>query len=125
MKSLEFGNSIKSLNDLYCTFDGCGKLEAIDLSNLVGSENVTNAGRAFGGCENLKTLKLSGLDFRNLNSGFEFSLSDSTKLEAIYCPAYIPSRNIALPITMYDTQGNAYTNMPGGNITIYKTNPTL
>lgn len=50
-------------------------------------------------------------------------LQGCNKLQTLYCPQSITSYAVDLPKTMYDSNGNSYTTLPGGNITLYATNP--
>ena len=96
-------------------FAYCKSLTSLDLSSFDTSQ-VTDMSGMFDGCESLTSLDLSSFD----TSGVQhmFSLSDCSSLEQLDTPKNLnTSESIALPFTMYDEDGNEYTQLPTGRET--------
>ena len=132
--SFTFHNT--GLTSIAHAFENCSALTSVDISatsdpssGLVYRIDLYQASSAFKNCSSLSTLNLNGLRF---DAGTYASQYDGltfygcTNLQSLQCPLAIEDYvQIPLPYTMYDSQGTAYTYLPGRNITIYSTNPTL
>ena len=138
LKSIKFGKVDTShVEGLHFTFSGCKSLTSLDLSifntsgmdsmynafngcsglvtlNLKGwnTANVERMGSMFSGCSGLAELDLSSFDLSKLSElpGYMFSGCDN--LSILVTPKKNTDANIALPHTMYDSSGKAYTKLP-------------
>ena len=73
---------------------------------------------------NVEVLNLNDWKISNTGDNTGGMLQGCNKLNILRCPWSVNSYNpINLPKTMYDSNGNSYTTLPGGNITLYATNP--
>ena len=100
-------------------FYGCQKLQKLNFIIPTTNPRCDFNVSTFTGCSSLTELNLN-----NMQTYGSIYLGDCTSLNILKCPQSITTSTM-LPYTMYDSQGTAYTTMPGGNITLYKTNPTL
>jgi surface protein len=71
----------------------------------------------------VETLNLNDWQLSSTWDNTSGMLQGCAKLQTLYCPQSITSYAVDLPKTMYDSNGNSYTTLPGGNITLYATNP--
>lgn len=138
LKSIKFGKVDTShVEGLHFTFSGCKSLTSLDLSifntsgmdsmynafngcsglvtlNLKGwnTANVERMGSMFSGCSGLAELDLSSFDLSKLSElpGYMFSGCDN--LSILVTPKKNTDANIALPHTMYDSSGKAYSKLP-------------
>ena len=107
------GFSTSRVTDMYQMFYGCSALTELNLTGFSTSE-VTDMEGMFSGCESLTRLDLTELDLRNIdakNASTEDMFLNCSKLAKLVTPK-ASSSSIALPGTMYDASGKAYTSLP-------------
>ena len=117
-------------------FTGCNRLTKLDVSsfntsrvtnmdsmfaslylvtelnlNNFNTANVTNMGSMFSWCKSLTNLDLSSFDLSNV-SDIENVFTSCNNLKKILTPKKNSLANILLPITMYDSTGKQYSNLP-------------
>lgn len=111
----------------YMTFYKCTHIEIIDIHPTVVSKcHLLDS--IFYGCSALKEVNLNNLDlsYFTQSSSLNMVFTGCNAITTIHCPYAVSSNySIALPKTMYDSNGNSYSTLPGGNITIYSTNPAV
>ena len=125
-----------NVTDMSYMFYGCSKLTDLDLSNF-DTSNVTEMAWMFIHCNSLTNLNLSSFNtskvtnmelmFKYCNSLTSLDLSSfdtssvtekddmlygCTNLEILVTPKKNSISDIELPLTMYDTAGKKYTNLP-------------
>lgn len=98
-------------------FNGCQRLQKLNFIIATPNTICDFNENTFTGCSSLTELNLNNMQIR----GYVF-LDDCISLETLKCPQSGTAAT-RLPYTMYDSNGTAYTDIPSGNITIYKTNP--
>ena len=98
-------------------FSRSSNLKNINFGNNFKTENVTTMWGMFNYCTSLKILDISNFDMKNVNNVTSFVNTIST-LEQLKTPSVIPSGlTITLPKTMYDENGNAYTQLDNNSPT--------
>ncbi len=100
-------------------FEDCSSLTELDLSNFDTSK-VTAVRGMFDACSNLKTLDLSNFDTSNVTN-MESMFNSCSSLDTLWTPRTNNIDSIELPHTMYDSEGNAYSNLPVASESIFLT----
>ena len=137
-----------SVTNMENMFADCSSLASLNVSSF-DTSNVRNMKSMFSGCKSLKSMDLSsfktvyvnkmgwmfkdctGLQSLDLSSFCIYSddpasmLSGCTGLNTLKTPWAFLNLSIALPLTMYDEKGNAYTKLANilGSITLTRKNP--
>ena len=100
-----------NVTTMFAMFTGCSSLTCLDLGNF-DTSNVIDVSYMFYGCSSLSTLILKNFTMRNVTS-------DNAKDVFTNCSALkllqTPKQNtlpIALPVTLYNKSGTAYTTLP-------------
>lgn len=98
-------------------FYGCQRLQKLNFIIATANTICDFNENSFVDCGSLTELNLNNMEAR----GYLF-LDDCTSLTTLKCPQsiYASSR---LPYTMYDSNGNSYSTIPGNNVTLYSVNP--
>lgn len=96
---------------MYRMFTDCGKLKSIKFGK-VDTSHVNGLHFAFSGCSGLTELDLSGFDLSGLTEQSDYMLSGCSSLSILKTPKNNTNGNIALPHTMYDSSGKAYSKLP-------------
>ena len=96
---------------MYRMFTDCGKLKSIKFGK-VDTSHVNGLHFAFSGCSGLTELDLSGFDLSGLTEQSDYMLSGCSSLSILKTPKINTNGNIALPHTMYDSSGKAYSKLP-------------
>jgi surface protein len=91
-------------------FESCSNLTNLDLSSF-NTSNVTYMQYMFYGCSSLTNLDLGSFDTSKVTS-FKEMFSGCTNLEVLCTPKKHTASGVALPLTMYDNPGKAYTELP-------------
>ena len=93
-------------------FYGCSALANLDVSgfNTVAISDLNGLNGMFSGCSSLTDIDLSGFDMSSVTSATDM-LTNCTSLQTIKTPKAVQI-DVALPFTMYDVKGAAYTNLP-------------
>ena len=102
------GFSTSEVTDMEGMFSGCESLTRLDLSGFTTSK-VGDLSSMFSGCANLTELDLRNFDAKNAST--EDIFLNCSKLAKLVTPK-ASSSSIALPGTMYDASGKAYTSLP-------------
>ncbi len=104
-------------------FESSANLKRVDLSGFSFTTGLIRAVSTFSGCTSLEFIDMTGMKLNcNLSEYVTNFLRGCTNLKEFRTPNYTGNYPPALPITMYDSEGNEYTSMPA-NKTIYATNP--
>ena len=91
-------------------FENCIKLKSINLSNF-DTQYVNSMWYMFSRCESLETLDISSFDMSSVSNATNM-FTNVSALEQLKTPKVISSGlTITLPTTMYDENGNAYTEL--------------
>ena len=116
-------------------FQGCSSLTDLNLGSIVASESgdltamfrgcssLTNlklgcfgttalAGYMFADCSSLTTLDLSNLSWVGSSAQSKTMFENCSSLKTLKTPREIKYAGIALPTIMYDSSGNAYSEIP-------------
>ena len=99
-----------NVTDMDYMFYGCSSLTNLDLSSF-NTSNVTYMDYMFYGCSSLTNLDLSSFDTSKVTS-FNEMFSGCTNLEVLCTPKKHTTSGVTLPLTMYDTAGKKYTELP-------------
>lgn len=111
-----------SSTGLNYAFQYATKLKRVDLTGFTTSSAI-RSGYVFNGCTSLEFINMTGITLNCSSSSYSTNfLTGCTNLKEFRTPNYTGNYPPALPITMYDSEGNEYTSMPA-NKTIYATNP--
>ena len=103
-------------------FQYARNLKRIDLSGFSTASPV-RVQNMFRDCTSIEFIDMTGLTLRCDASGYTTNfLTGCTNLKEFRTPNYTGTYPPALPITMYDSEGNSYATMPA-NKTLYATNP--
>ena len=111
LKNLDLSSfNTSNVTDVQSMFYGCGNLTNLDLGSF-NTSSMTRMNLMFYGCSSLTNLDLGSFDTSNA-----VSLSDMfdscTSLEILRTPKKHTAGGVALPFTMYDNPGKAYTELP-------------
>ena len=96
---------------MYRMFTNCGKLKSIKFGK-VDTSHVEGLHFTFSGCSGLTELDLSSFDLSGLSEQSDYMLSGCSSLSILKTPKNNTNGNLALPQTMYDSSGKAYTKLP-------------
>ena len=111
MKKWDISN-VANFNN-FCSH--CISLNDVRATNSWDFANMTNANRMFNDAATLKEIDLSNFNFSQIATTSDADLiPDCTSLERLKTPKIYPTDSavkIKLPITMYDADGNAYTQL--------------
>ena len=102
------GFSTSGVADMEGMFSGCECLTRLDLSSF-NTSKVEDMSSMFSGCTNLTELDLRNFDAKMAST--EDMFLNCSKLAKLVTPK-ASSSSIALPGTMYDASGKAYTSLP-------------
>ena len=113
-----------SLSLLTNTFEDCTKLKKINLTTLK-SKCLWRVEGMFANCTSLEEVNLSGLDFDGVFTQYDNvgMFENCPSLKILYTPVNIIENTVALPKTMYDEKGEAYTYIPTVSKSITLRNP--
>ena len=98
------------VTDMFSMFANCSNLIKLDLSSF-NTSNVTHMPFMFSGCSSLKNLDLGSFDTSSVVSS-AYMFDACTSLEILRTPKKHTAGGVALPFTMYDNPGKAYTELP-------------
>ena len=106
------------------TFKDCTKLKKINLTTLK-SKCLWRVEGMFANCTSLEEVNLSGLDFDGVFTKYDNvgMFENCPSLKILYTPVNIIENTVALPKTMYDEKGEAYTYIPTVSKSITLRNP--
>ena len=105
------------------TFKNCKSLKKIDLRQL-NTKPVWMAKGMFANCTSLEEVNLSGCDFDIFTQyDDEGVFENCSSLKILYTPINTGENHVALPKTMYDEKGEAYTYIPTVSKSITLRNP--
>ena len=120
MGGMFWGNSLTNLDlssfdtsnvtSMVSMFYDCNSLTNLDLSSF-DTSNVTKMGHMFYECESLTNLDLSSFDTSKV-SDFYNTFDGCTNLEILCTPKKHSTSGVALSLTMYDSAGKQYTELP-------------
>ena len=113
-----------SLSLMTNTFKDCTKLKKINLTTLK-SKCLWRVEGMFANCTSLEEVNLSGLDFNGVFTKYDNvgMFENCPSLKILYTPVNIIENTVALPKTMYDEKGEAYTYIPTVSKSITLRNP--
>lgn len=113
-----------SLSLMTNTFEDCTKLKKINLTTLK-SKCLWRVEGMFANCTSLEEVNLSGLDFDGVFTQYDNvgMFENCPSLKLLYTPVGIGENHVALPKTMYDEKGEAYTYIPTVSKSITLRNP--
>ena len=113
-----------SLSLMTDTFKDCTKLKKINLTTLK-SKCLWRVEGMFANCTSLEEVNLSGLDFDGVFTKYDNvgMFENCPSLKILYTPVNIIENTVALPKTMYDEKGEAYTYIPTVSKSITLRNP--
>ena len=95
----------------------------VDLTGFAARSSSVNCIYTFNACSVLEFLDMTGLTLRCYSASYTQNfLTNCTNLKEFRTPDYAGNYPPELPITMYDSEGNAYDTMPA-NKTLYFPNP--
>ncbi|MBP5595397.1 MAG: hypothetical protein J6Y02_08440 [Pseudobutyrivibrio sp.] len=119
-KSTGAGNL--AVTGLSYAFQYASNLKRVDLTGFTTSSAVRPIA-VFNGCTSLEFIDMTGLELSCYSSSdINNFLTGCTNLKEFGTPQIWGGSIPALPITMYDSEGNEYTTVPS-NKTLYATNP--
>ena len=120
------GIDTSKVTEMAYMFNNCSSLTSLNLSSF-DTSNVWSTGmdNMFEGCSNLTSLDLSGFDTSNVWSIWDF-LDGCKKLHTLKTPKK-NTKEIDLPVTMYDESGKGYSTLPmlSKSIVLTRKNPVV
>ena len=100
------------VTDMSYLFTHCEKLTSLDLSTW-NTSNVTNVKNFFSSCDSLKTINISGFNLSKVTTSANAQgvFNYCSALTELTTPAVMSPQTIALPKTLYASNGTSYASL--------------